>query len=618
MATAIFAAAILNGLVAVASACLALRAPHACPSGGTAPNEAEASRGVLAAIALSGLCALGAEVVWTRLLSLMLGATVYTFSIILAVFLVGLGIGSAAGAWLSRARVRPAVALAGCQLLLAAAVAWAAYMLATTLPYWHVPARFASPWEKFRIDVTRCVLAILPATCLWGASFPLALAAAARRGQDPGRLVGRAYAANTAGAIAGALAFSMLLIPWTGTLNCQRLLMGVPVVAALFVLVPLKPRLPGRAIFALAALIVATALLARNVPAMPWGVIAYGRQMQSRTESGRPLYVDEGMNASVVVSESDVARSFHVSGKVEASSGPQDMRLQRMLGHIPALVHPRPRSVLVVGCGAGVTAGTFVTYPEVERIVICEIEPRIPPAAARFFDRENYGVVSDPRVEIVPDDARHFILTTREKFDIITSDPIHPWVRGSATLYTQEYFELCRRRLNPGGVISQWVPLYESSPEAVESELATFFKVFPGGTVWANETVFAEGYDTVLLGGPGAASIHVDEMETRFGRPDHARVAASLEEVGFASAAGLLTTYTGQAPDFADWLRHAEINRDGNLRLQYLAGLGLDLQRADQIYDEMLRRRRYPERLFVASPVRLHALREALRLAGGQ
>src|SRR5512140_1566621 len=118
----------------------------------------------------------------------------------------------------------------------------------------------------------------------------------------------------------------------------------------------------------------------------------------------------EGMSASIAVTEwNDGARLFHVSGKVEASTEQQDMRLQRMLGHIPALLHPAPRSVLVVGCGAGVTAGSFVVHPGVKRIVICEIEPLIPRTAARFFDRENHGVLRDPRVEVVYDDARHFI-----------------------------------------------------------------------------------------------------------------------------------------------------------------------------------------------------------------
>jgi spermidine synthase len=119
-----------------------------------------------------------------------------------------------------------------------------------------------------------------------------------------------------------------------------------------------------------------------------------------------------------------------------------------MLGHISALMHPDPHSVLIVGFGAGVTAGSFVLHPGIKRIVICEIEPLIPRMVAPFFSKENYDVVHDPRVEIVYDDARHYILTTNEKFDIITSDPIHPWVKGAASLYTKEYFELVKSHLN--------------------------------------------------------------------------------------------------------------------------------------------------------------------------
>src|SRR6202035_1463275 len=107
--------------------------------------------------------------------------------------------------------------------------------------------------------------------------------------------------------------------------------------------------------------------------------------------------------------------------------------------------------------GAGVTAGCFVLYPGVEKIVICEIEPLVPQVVARHFAEENYHVVDDPRVTVVHDDARHYVLTTQEKFDVITSDPIHPWVKGAATLYTKEYFELVERHLHPGGVITQWV-----------------------------------------------------------------------------------------------------------------------------------------------------------------
>lgn len=611
-AVATFAAAALNGAVAAAAMALAALAPYQpC---GARPGEIEApARGVwvvYAIIACSGACALGAEVVWTRLLSLLLGPTVYTFSIILAVFLAGLGLGSGAGACLVRRMARPHIVLGACQMLLTAAIAWTALVLARWLPYWRINPSPSDPWSKFLLDVAHSTLALLPAACLWGASFPLALAAAARRGRDAGRLTGRVYAANTAGAIAGAVAFALLLIPALGTQQSQRCLVALAAGAGLLALAP--RRLHPRAALAPASLAVA-AVLAWRVPAIPWPVVAYGRQLPTRDLLGQLVFMGEGMNASFAVTNLFGTLRFHVSGKVEASSDQQDMRLQRMLGHIPALLHPRPRSVLVVGCGAGVTAGSFLLHPEVERIVVCEIEPGIPPAAARFFGRENHHVLSDRRTVVVTDDARHFVRTTPEKFDIITSDPIHPWVKGSAALYTREYFELCKRRLNPGGFVTQWVPLYESTLEVVKSELATFFEVFPNGTVWGNETAFEEGYDVVLLGQTEALSIDVDRLLQRLERPDHAPVAQSLRELGFGSPLHLLGAYAGRARALDPWLKGALINRDRNLRLQYLAGLGLNMQGAYFIYQDMLRYRRYPADLFAASSPHAAALLKMLR-----
>ena len=627
MATATYVAATINATVALVGFSLASRTAHGdrghgedvrlLPSAATLP--------VYGAIALSGLSALGAEVIWTRLLSLMLGATVYTFSIILAVFLLGLGIGSSVGAFLARRGVWPRIALGCCQLLLAGAIAWTAYMLNQVLPYWAIDLTPSpSPWRLFRLHLWRCMLAVLPAACLWGASFPLALAAVASRDRDPGRLVGGVYAANTLGAIAGAIAFSMLLIGWGGTQLSQQLLIAVSLVSALLALAPLLPRgqrdavsrgrfrpstiwLLGGGGFAGAAGL--AALLAWSVPVLPWELVAYGRYLPSWVDASLILYVGEGTNASVAVSvlESGIL-NFHVSGKVEASSNPQDMRLQRMLGHIPALLHPKPRSVLVVGCGAGVTAGSFVLYPEIERIVICEIEPLIPKVVARYFGSENYDVLRDPRVEVVYDDARHYVLTTRESFDIITCDPIHPWVKGAASLYTKEYFELCKRHLNPGGLVTQWVPLYESSAGAVKSELATFFEVFPSGTFWSNDAE-GLGYDTVVLGQTDALRVDVDEPQERLKRADYGRVERSLEEVGFSSALSLLATYAGQGPDLKPWLKGAEINRDRNLRLQYLAGMGLNTYQSERIYEEMLVYRRFPDEIFVGSHPRKQSLR---------
>src|SRR5262249_35622340 len=157
----------------------------------------------------------------------------------------------------------------------------------------------------------------------------------------------------------------------------------------------------------------------------------------------------------------------------------------------------------------------------------------------------------------VYDDARHYILTTKEKFDIITSDPIHPWVKGAATLYTKEYLELCKQHLNPGGIVTQGVPLYESNPETVQSEMATLFDVFPNATIWGND-VGGGGYDCVVLGYVDEMHLDAEKLQERLDRVDHSAVASSLLEVGFDSAIDLLATYAGQAVDLQPWVKDAQ------------------------------------------------------------
>jgi len=713
MATATFVAASVNGGVAVIALWMAKRtasSPRLSPPSdggegellsavqGFNPRTRSASsrgaakpRAAYVAIALSGLCALGAEVVWTRLLSLLLGPTVYTFSIILAVFLIGLGLGSTAGSLLGRRIARPGLALGWCQILLTGAIAWTSWMLSKSLPYWPInPSLSQSPWFLFQLDLARCLWALLPATILWGASFPLALAAIVSRSEDAGRTVGKVYAANTIGAIVGAVGCSLVVVPWLGTQHTQQALVGISALAAVLMFAwgtgsasragspgdgrqdacPTRAmdkveapdrgspsrsvsdankasvceetasrfgraaarraavrdfKVPDKVVWQQAHGIrcfclvagcgLVAAILIWSLPGVPWVAVAYGRYVSAKGDPGKLLYVGEGINASVAVTELGTGvRNFHVSGKVEASTEGLDMRLQRMLGHFPALVHRDPRSVLIVGCGAGVTAGSFVVHSNMERIVICEIEPLIPRVVSQYFAKENHNVMSDPRTKVVYDDARHYIFTTREKFDIITSDPIHPWVKGVAPLYTREYYQLVKEHLNPGGVVAQWVPLYESSEAAVKSEIATFLAVFPEGTVWSNDEE-GEGYDVMLLGQVEPMKIDADALDRRLQR--ESAVAESLREVGFRSVVALLGSYAGGGRDLLPWLGDAEINQDRSLRLQYLAGLGLNLNEGGKIYDHILRDRKFPEKLFVTSELQDKMLKVRIHPAKG-
>ena len=624
---ATFAGVAINLAVAAVSAILAR---HTLPSLSPAetgvsekthaPKQSAAALWtVYVAIALSGASALGAEVVWTRLMGLTLGATVYAFSIILAVFLAGLAIGTAAASRLTRT-LDPWLALGWCQLLAALGIAWTAYVISGWLPYWPInPQLSPGPLFTFQLDLVRSVLAILPPTLLWGASFPFAFAAAARSKGDPGATVGGIYAANTAGAIAGALAASLVLIPAIGTQNTQRAMLALAAISGLIVLVPLMNRMRSLKLEISAGIVLGFAgLFFIMLNAVPGELIAYGRRIAIQRGNSEVLYTAEGRNTSIAVTRwlADGAIQFHVAGKVEASTESFDMKLQRMLGHLPGLINPNARSVLVVGFGGGVTAGTFTRYPNIERLVICELEPLIPPASTRYFAAQNYNVMNDPRTEIVYDDARHFVATSSEKFDIITSDPIHPFVKGSATLYSREYFEMVRAHLNPGGVVTQWVPLYESDPATVKSEFATFFEVFPNGTVWAN-LLDGTGYDIVLVGTLEETEIDLDAIEQRLMEPALAPVAASLADVQFGTATDLFATYAGSSQGLATWLRGAAINHDYDLRLQYLAGLALNRSQEDAIYRAIMQFWAPPLNLFKGSPMRLDSLFTAMAARAG-
>jgi spermidine synthase len=334
------------------------------------------------------------------------------------------------------------------------------------------------------------------------------------------------------------------------------------------------------------------------VPAIRGNVIAYGRNVALYPPTESYLFVGEGSTSSVAVYDNEGFRYVSVGGKIMASSVPTDMRLQRMLGHLPALLHPHPRSVLIVGFGAGVTAGSFVLHPGIERIVICEIEPLVPRVSGEYFAAENYDVLNDPRVEVIYDDGRHFMATTEEKFDIITTDPLDPWMAGSAALYSIEYYELAKQRLNEGGFISQWMQIIEVDEATVKSLVATFLEVFPEGTLWSNHIPIDGGNDFIMLGQVAPLSVDAGDITSQL--EENPALEKSLAEVKIEGVLRLLAAYVGEKRNLAPWLEDAQINRERNLRLQYLAGLSLDLRNHQEIYRTIVQYRSYPDHIFTA------------------
>lgn len=584
----------------------------------TADRSLAGSRLVLVAIAVSGFTALASEVIWTRQLALVFGATVYAFSLILAVFLAGLGAGSGLSALVLGVWARPRMVLGWCQLLLALAGVAAAYLLSQVFPHWPVEASVSPDLLVVSwVDIVKCALVVFPSAVLWGASFPLALAAAARPADDGARLVGRVAAANTFGAVAGALVANLIVASF-GSHVAARSLVVLLVASALALLVPATARAASTASSRglavggpIVVAVIAMLLLPRVLP-ISGTLVAYGRYAAEWAGLTRIVYVGEGLNASIAVSRAtDGAVTYHSAGKVQASSLPEDMRLQRMLGHFSHLLPAQATDVLVIGFGAGVTAGALAISPAVERMVVAEIEPLVPRFVAPYFADYNERVVDSPKVTIRNDDARHFLFTTDRTFDVITSDMVDPWVKGTAALFTREFFDAARRRLKPGGVVTLFVQLYQSNVEAVKSELATFMDVFPNCAVWGN-TLNGEGYDLVVTGQVEPMRIDIDALQRRLTSPAYAPVGRSLRDIGIGSAVDLLATYAGSAADLAPWLQGATINRDRHLRLQYLAGLGLNARAAAPIYAEMLRHAGFPGALISGSPESVQAVRDGI------
>jgi spermidine synthase len=549
-------------------------------------------RAVLIALALSGFCALACEAIWTRTLGLLFGASAYGLSLILAVFLIGLGLGSAASRLVDARDARRALGV--CQLLACVAMAWAAHTMTRSLPYWPVdPAMASSVWFSFELDFVRAMWVMLPAALLWGASFSLALV---------GQPMPRVYAWNTLGALVGALGASLWMIAPLGSQTSERVVIAVSAVAAVMLL-------QRRDV--IVAVVVAVAAITVIPPFSPL-LAAHGRYAASWVNKGEIVYAAEGKNSTVAVTKfADEVTTFHVAGKIQASTAPRDLRLQRMMGHLTTLPVARPRSVLVIGCGAGVTAGAVAIDPRVERVTIAEIEPLVPRAAREYFGAANFNVLQDAKVVVRIDDGRHFLQTSREKFDGITIDPLDPWVSGAANLYTLEFLESAKRHLNPGGVMTVYVQLFETTPEAVKSTLATFFYVFPNATAWGNP-FDGRGHDMVLLGSVEPLRIDLDEMERRADYRGESVVSQSLTEIGMNSPVDLFATYAGSRDSLAMWFDYAVLNRDSNLRMQYLAGLGLDRDDSAEIYAQIIRARKFPEGMFRSEEGRLDSLRRAL------
>jgi len=552
-----------------------------------------------AAAALSGFAALVYEVAWTRLLALVIGPTTYAFATMAAAFIAGLAIGSAAGARLARRTARPALWLAAMLIVSSVGAAAAAYVAAVKMPL-IVAAQVTETNLAFTSLVIRqaagTALLLLPMTLALGATFPLALAVASGGPSTTGADAARVYTANTLGAIAGALVAGFALVPWLGLETTVRAtaILGTAGGAACLaralgsrtsqaagrkssVPEPPSPPAPSRFVWSASAAVASLAIIVL-LPSWDRELLASGaykyapylgaNDLETVLRAGELLYYKEGAAATVSVRRLTGTTSLAIDGKVDASNA-GDMLTQRLLGLLPVLLHGRAEDVAVIGLGSGVTVGSALAAGTVRRADVIEISPEVV-AASHFFDRESGAALSRPGVRLIVGDGRSHLLLTPRRYDVIVSEPSNPWMAGVAALFTREFFEAARARLNPGGLLCQWAHTYDISADDLQSIVRTFASVFPQGALW-----MVGGGDLLLIGGrDGAVESRLAGLETA----RHGTAAAVLTDVGIAEGTApfaLLSLYAGGPRELERYGGSALIQTDDRTALEYSAPRGI-------------------------------------------
>jgi len=578
---------------------------------------------ILLAYALNGVASLSFEVVWARLLSMAFGATVYAFAIVLGAFLLGLGLGGAAGSTWGPRLKNPRRAFAAVQLCVLAAVSGTALLvpaMAKTMTSIDTGPS-AGPLIWSLTNLVRALAVVLPGAFLWGASFPIALLCLGRNLGDAAKPVAHLYAFNTVGAVLGSLAVSFVLIPSFGSATATAHLIVVPLVAAVVLLLP--RRVPAWFSFALAGAAIVFAygtplashcnqwigtLIARinempdlgYILAIPlligvilfiatrvrywWAYIAAGGgialaltasvppqlymlgrhfayQTARRDYSEVILFEEGAMEPVVVFYNIDGSMQVAINSKVCATAQPPDMQTQRLLGHLPVLFSSDPGHSVVVGLGAGVTSGAVAIHENVERIDIIELEPKVE-LAAREFAEFNHAVMDNPKVRLTIDDGRHFISASSKKFGVITSDPVDPWMAGAAAIYTEGGFWITPR-------------------------------------------------DILMIGSTRKITIDVDALRRRL--ETEPAIAESLACVGIHSVEELLGCYLCSCQSLDGFLAGAPVNRDSNLYIQFSGGFSFYDWDQPPLSPVMAAHRAYDPQMFLLPEGQEQSFREALQ-----
>ncbi len=526
---------------------------------------------ILLSFGLSGMVALVYQVAWNRILSLLLGSSVYAFSLILTVFILGLALGTAGFSRLL-SRFSDVMKVYGITQIVIGIFALSIIPL-----FAHIP--FANRWiyENWGLQFESVQLAnfliifalIFVPTFFMGAQFPLVIKLMVRKLETLGHNVGRAYASNTIGAIAGSFFAGFILIPEAGLQTTLlsgvflNILMGTAILA-------LGSKISfSMKIYALPVVLMFSILTAKSIGPWDKSVISSGSFMpyriadlkEAEQKKNKILFFKEGMHTTVTTELSVSGNIFlRVNGKTDASLA-LDMRTQLLSGYLPMLFHPDPKSALVIGQGSGITLGAVEQFP-VKKVKLVEISPAVI-EGSRFFDPFNHHALDDKRLTLKLEDGRNHIALTDDTYDVIVSEPSNPWISGVGALFTVNFFKLLKKRLNPGGVACIWVHT-NMSPASFKSIIRSFSNEFPFVTMWES----IAGDDYLLIGSEKEYNLSYEKARDYLANEV---VGRDLHRIGVNNVPDLLSLMIMSREKLLEFSASAPLHTDDNSLLEFNA-----------------------------------------------
>jgi spermidine synthase len=502
-----------------------------------------AANAALVIFAVSGFCAIAYEVIWTKLLGLIVGPTTYSFTIVLVTFILGLALGSMLFGWLGDKTNKPIWLLIYSQVAAALLVLVISQILGDS-QFFFSKLIFSFKDNFVLLSLSKAVILfafmIFPTLCL-GATFPLVGKIYTQSVSRVGRSIGFAYAVNTIGAVLGSFCAGFVLIPLLGKEKSLSLVIGLQLVTSLLVgvIILVKKKKSILKWVPLVAPSAAALLLCFYFPR--WNRILFsqgkyqrfhqieadikntgwvkallrGPEILARTEKGKLVYYGDGVGGFTTVMEysdpfGNIDYALANSGKTDATSH-EDMKTQTLSAHFPMLFHENPKTVLVIGLASGITAGETLYYP-VEQLDVVEINRQVV-AASEFFIPWNNSVLSSPRTNLIVQDGRMHLQLTGKKYDVIISEPSNPWMAGLAALFTREFFTLAMDRLNADGIFVQWIQSYEMDWSTFALVGRTFASVFPNSILVSSNPSGPQDY--LLIGFKGTDELSLENAKQK-------------------------------------------------------------------------------------------------------